>query len=468
VTRWLSWGVLVTLPAAGLVLLLAVPKLDVHWEHHPAHFWLVAVTGAVNLALGFLMGEAAGRRRDARVFLVSLAFLASAGFLVLHALATPGVLLAGKNAGFQIASPIGLLLAGLFAALSSVEWTGEVSTALVRNRRLFHAGLLVLMGAWAAVSLTMLPPLDEPIPPEEVRGPLITLAVAGGLLYAFASVRYAALYRRRSAPILLAVVASFFLLAEAMIAVALARNWQATWWEWHLLILVAFAVVTRSAWQEWKVEGSPAEIWSDIYQERTRGHSEELSVLFADLQGFTSYSERTPEAEIKAMLDEYWRVAAPVAEAHDGWIDKTIGDALMVVFRDEGHALRAAHAGLAFQEETGRIAASHPAWPRFRTGINSGAAIVGLPEARGARRLTVTGDTVNVAARLEGHARAGEVVIGEATRAALGSLAQVDDLGDLPVRGKARPVRAFLLRSLAPEWHERDQGLQDEKAKAKP
>jgi adenylate cyclase len=468
VTRWLSWAALVTLPVAGLALLLAVPRLDVQWEHHPAHFWLVALTGAVNFALGFLMGEAAWRRRDARVFLVSLAFLASAGFLVLHALATPGVLLAGKNAGFQIAAPIGLLLAGVFAALSSLEWKAEVSSALVRNRRVLHAGLLALMGAWAAVSLTTLPPLDDPIPPEEVRGPLITLAVAGGLLYAFASIRYAALYRRRPSSLLLAVVASFFLLAEAMVAVALARNWHATWWEWHLLMLVAFAVVAQSAWHEWKVEGSPAEIWADIYQERTRGHSEELSVLFADLQGFTSYSERTPEADIKAMLDEYWRAAAPVAEAHGGWIDKTIGDALMVVFREEGHAVRAARAGLAFQEETGRIAAAHPAWPRFRVGVNSGTAIVGLPEARGARRLTVTGDTVNVAARLEGHARAGEVVIGETTRAALGSLAQLDDLGDLPVKGKAQPVRAFLLRALAPEGHERDQRLQHEQAKSEP
>jgi adenylate cyclase len=140
----------------------------------------------------------------------------------------------------------------------------------------------------------------------------------------------------------------------------------------------------------------------------------------------------------------------------------------MVVFREEGHALRAARAGLAFQEETGRIAAAHPDWPRFRVGVNSGAAIVGLPEARGARRLTVTGDTVNVAARLEGQARAGEVVIGETTRAALGAFAQVEDLGDLPVKGKARPVRAFLLRALAPEGDERDQRLQHEQAKSEP
>jgi adenylate cyclase len=466
VTRWISWATLVVVPVAGLVLVLAVPRLDLHWEQHPAHFWLVVLTGALNFALGFLMAEAASRRRDARVFLVSLAFLASAGFLVLHALATPGVLLAGKNAGFQIASPIGLLLAAAFAALSAFDWSHDVSNAMLRNRRILYGLLVALMGGWAAVSLTTLPPLDEPIPPDEVRGPLLALAVAGGVLYALACVRYATLYRRRPSHLLLAVVASFFLLTEAMVAVALARSWQVSWWEWHLLMLVAFAVVARSAWIEWKVEGSPAEIWSDIYQERTRGHSEELSVLFADLQGFTSFSERTPEDEVKAMLDEYWRAATPIAAAHGGWVDKTIGDALMVVFRDEGHAERAARMGLAFQRETGRLAAKQSAWPRFRVGVNSGDAVVGLPEARGARRLTVTGDAVNVAARLEGHARAGEVVIGEATRAALGPSARVEDLGEVELKGKTRPVRAFLLRGLAPEGHERDQRLEHEHAEA--
>ena len=457
-----------TLPLAGLFVLLGFPRLDLHWEQHPAHFWLVVLTGALNFALGFLMAEAAGRRHDARVFLVSQAFLASAGFLVLHALATPGVLLAGKNAGFQVASAIGLLIAGAFAALSAVEWSTAVSQSLLRNRRLVYAGLLGVMVAWAAISLTTLPPLDDPIPPDEVRGPLLTLAVAGGVLYAFACLRYAALYRRRPAEVLLAVVAAFLLLTEAMLAVALARSWHATWWEWHLLILLAFAVVARSAWHEWKVEGSPAEIWSDIYQERTRGHTEEVSILFADLQGFTSYSERSSQEEVKAMLDEYWRTAAPIAAEHGGWIDKTIGDALMIVFRDDEHELRAARTALAFQRAVGRVAAGRPDWPRFRTGVNSGDAVVGLPEVRGARRFTVTGDAVNVAARLEGHARGGEVVIGEATRAALGAVARVEDLGELPVKGRTGHVRAFLLLELAPEGRERDERLEDEQRESEP
>ena len=95
----------------GLVLLLVWPRLDLHWENHPAHFWIVLMTGVVTAALAFLTGEAAARRGDARVLRLSIAFFATSGFLGLHALATPGVLLTEKNAGFDAASTIGLLIA---------------------------------------------------------------------------------------------------------------------------------------------------------------------------------------------------------------------------------------------------------------------------------------------------------------------------------------------------------------------
>src|SRR5215210_7079600 len=95
--RVAAWAVLVSLPVLGLWLLLWQPTLDVQWEQHAAHFWLVLAAGAVNSVLAYTTGEAAARRGDDRLFLISLAFLASAGFLGLHALATPGVLLDGKN-----------------------------------------------------------------------------------------------------------------------------------------------------------------------------------------------------------------------------------------------------------------------------------------------------------------------------------------------------------------------------------
>ena len=141
-TRWL---LPLALPLAGLALLLARPQADAHWKHHPSHFWLVLITALVSLVLGYLAGEAARRLGDARLFLVSLAFMTSAGFLGLHALATPGVLLGGKNAGFVVATPVVLLIAGLFAAASSVDLSPERSAAIMRRQTLLHGAVFALL-----------------------------------------------------------------------------------------------------------------------------------------------------------------------------------------------------------------------------------------------------------------------------------------------------------------------------------
>ena len=447
-SRFGGWAALCLVPLAGLIVLLAKPSLEFVWENHPAHFWLVVLVGALSFALGFLLAEAAARRADARLLLIGMAFLATSGYLVLHALATPGVLLSGKNAGFQIASAIGLLEAGLFAAASAVRFHPETSALLIRYRGVLYGLLVLHMAAWAAVSLSTLPPLDDEVTPEAARGPLAALAVVGLIAYGFGIWRYVQLYRARPRPLPLAILVALILLCEATFAVAFARNWQTTWWLWHLLMLVAFGVVAVAARREWRLEGSSAEIFSDIYEEQTRGHLEEVSVLFADMQGYTAFSELTPEQEIKAMLDTYFPAAAPVLQAHGGELYNTIGDALMVVFRGPEHEARAGRTGLDFQREMARIADAHPSWPRFRAGVNSGEAVLGVVDAPGRRGYTATGDTVNLASRLEGQARAGEVVVSEATYAALEGKAQAEELEPLSVKGKSEAVRAFVLRDL--------------------
>ena len=458
--RALLAALALALPLAGFFLLLGVPRLDVMWQNESGHFWLVLAAALTSFGVGFLMAEAAGRRGDARVLLVALAFLASSGFLGLHALATPGVLLAGKNAGFQIASAVGLLLASGFAAASALPWRQWQAEAIVRHRRLLFGLLGAALVIWAVVALGTLPPLEDPITPEGARDPLLVVWAPGVLLYGFAAYRYARLYGRRRAPVALAVVAAWALLAEALLAVALSRNWHASWWEWHLLMLLAFALVARSVWGEWKREG--AEIFADLYEDRTLGRRERLSVLFADLQGFTTFSERTPAGDVRAMLDEYFAAIGPVVERESGELVQTSGDAVFAVFKGEGHEARAARAGLELQSAASSIAARHPDWPRFRVGVNSGEAHVGLVRAPGARSFAPTGDVVNTGARLEGKARAGEVVIAERTRLALGADAEVEDLGDLPMKGKERPVRAFVLRALPPHGDERDERLEDQ------
>ena len=299
------WGFALTLPLAGLLLLLAAPSADVHWEHHPSHFWLVLATAALSTTLAFATSGIALRRADARLFLISLSFLAAAGFLTLHALATPGVL---------IATPVGLLVAALFAGWSALPLPPPRAEGLIRHAQLLRGGLIAVMVLWAAISLGSVPPLDDPTPAERAGGGLIALAVLAVLPYGFAAWRYAAMALRTGAPLLLAVASAFTLLAEAMIAVALARSWHASWWEWHVLMLLAFGAIAYSARRE---DGE--ERFSDLYLDDTAAGKREVSVMFADLQGFTSFSEGRDPREVSDMLNTYLRVAIPpIVSEHGG------------------------------------------------------------------------------------------------------------------------------------------------------
>ena len=442
--RQVAVAVILALPLVGLAVLLRRPGLDVGWEHHPSHFWLVLATAALSAVLAYATGAAAVHRGDARVLLVSLAFLSSAGFLALHALATPGVLLAAPNPGFVVATPVGVALGGALAAWSTIDYTGERAVRAVRVGRRVRVGLLALMAVWATVSLSGLPPLDgSPAAGERLLSPLAVPAIA---LYGFAAVRYLHLWRSRRALVLLTMMSAFVLLAEAMAAIAVARNWHLSWWEWHVLLLVAFGLVAAGAQASWREER-----FADLYLSDTTAGHRDMSVLFADLQGFTSYSEAHRPEEVTAMPNAYFAEAVPAVVQHGGDVDRIIGDALMVTFNKRGdqpdHATRAAGAGLALQAATATVAEAHPGWPRFRVGINSGPVTVSLLGTGGGRTHTVIGDTVNTASRIEGKAPAGGVAAGPATKDHLPH-ARTTSLGPLDLKGKAEPVEAHLLISL--------------------
>jgi adenylate cyclase len=440
-------AIALALPVAGLALLVAEPELDVQWEHHPAHFWLVVSGGAACAALAYATGMTARRRGDARVLLISLGFLTSAGFLGLHALATPRVLLDEPNTGFAMATPVGLVIASIFAAASSIELSHERAHAVISRARLVRGALLATMAAWAIVSLAGIPPLDDPDAPERASGPLLAPAIVGVALYALAVARYLDLLRRRSSALVLGLVVACTLMGEALVAVAFGRNWHATWWEWHVLIVAGVGLVALYAHRQWHEER-----FSDLYLDETAAGRREVSILFADLAGFTSFSERHDPGEVARMLNEYFeKVIPPVAERLGGEVDRIIGDALMVTFNRRGdqpdHAERAARAALAIQDATARTVAQHPDWPRFRVGVNTGEAMVGVLGTAGGRTLTVIGDTVNLASRLEGQAPPGGVAIGAETARRLRG-ARTEPLGTIQVKGKSEPVEAYRLMAV--------------------
>ena len=428
------------------MLLLARPALDVDWENQQAHFWLVLGAAAVATALGWAVTTAARRRRDARLILISLAFIASSGFLGLHALATPTVLL-GPNAGFELATPVGLVVAGLFAAVSSVELAPARARLVVRHANALLGGLVALMVVWAVVSLAELPPLDDPLAPEQLDGWQLVLAGLGVALYALAAAGFVLIYRRRRARFVFAFTLAFALLAEAMVVIAWARNWQLSWWEWHLLMLGAFLVIAHAARTEWHEER-----FSALYLDETLAGAKDVSVLFADLHGFTGFSERHDPNEVAAMLNSYFERLVPLMERAGGEVHQIIGDELMVVFgvRDqEPHAAQAARAGLLLQEEARAVAQGHDDWPRFRVGVNSGEVHAGVVGgASGHRKHGIVGDVVNLTARLQAEAPVGGVLIGEETFRRLGAGAVVEALPPRRVKGKQEAVAAYVLHEL--------------------
>ena len=243
----LAWLALLALPLFGLAVLIARPELDLEWRHQPSHFWLVLIVAVVSVALAYLTNEAAMRRGDARLFLISLAFGASAGFLGLHALATPGVLLPSPNLGFVIATPVGLTVAAALAAAAALPLGGPRGDLVLRHAGLLRGGLVAILVAWGIASILGVPAFMAEEAPAEVAPPLRLAAIVAVALYAFAAWHFLRLLARRGRPLLFAIVVALVLLAEAMVTVVFSRDWHLSWWEWHLLMAIAFGAVAFAA-----------------------------------------------------------------------------------------------------------------------------------------------------------------------------------------------------------------------------
>ena len=441
----------VALPLIGLVSLLLRSQLDPHFENYRVHFVLFGVVGTIAFVLGFAAGEAANRRGDARVLLLSLAFMATGGFMGLHALGTQGVLFSGDHSGFKVAIPVGLLVSAGFAGASAfVDVRPDFARLAMRHRRLLRATVLAAMGGWFVWTVLNLPPLDGP-DSEAARGSLLAVfAIVGTIVYAVSAARYWALFRQRPNLLPAAVIACFVLLSEALIGVAVTgeRKWHASWWEWHFLIVTAYLIIGFAAQRQWRDER-----FRDLYLTTTRERQQDVSVLFSDLVGYTTFAERSSPAEAAAVLQAYWGTAAPLlTRQFGGEVEKFIGDGVVAVFNRTGdqpdHARRAACAALALQRAFADLADAHSDWPRMRVGVNSGEAVLREIGGEGHVAYPMVGDTINTGARLEGLAPIGGVLIGAQTFERLPDGAVVEPRAGLRVKGKDAAIDAYVLHAL--------------------
>ena len=163
-----------------------------------------------------------------------------------------------------------------------------------------------------------------------------------------------------------------------------------------------------------------------------------VTVLFCDLVGSTKLGESTDPEALRARMRRYFEDLRAVLERHGGSVEKFVGDAVMAVFgipvAHEDDALRAVRAAV----EMRAAVAEHGLDARI--GVNTGEVVVG-----GADETLVTGDAVNVAARLEQAAPSGEILIGAETRALVRDAVRTEALEPLDLKGKSRPVEAHRL-----------------------
>jgi adenylate cyclase len=439
------------LPLVGLLSLLQIDYQDWHWTNAPLHFVLFLTVGATAASLSLVTGEAARRRGDARVLLLSLGFLSTSGFMALHAIGTAGVLVQDALPGFTIAISAGLLLAAAFALMAAlVDVNPVIGPLVMRARRWLYAFVLVSLVCWAVWTMANWPPLNTALGEGGAGTALEVAAALGALTYAAAAARLWWAHRHRPSMLVLSVGACFVLLAEALVGVAFAgeKKWHSAWWEWHALIVAAYLIVFAAAHREWRDER-----FRELYLPTTREHREEVTVLIADLAGFTTFSETHDPAEVAAMLRAYYEVAAPlISRRFGGEVEKFMGDGIFATFNRRGdqpdHATRAVCAASALQEQVESIREKNPDWPGLRIGINSGRVVVTEMGGAGYVVYPAVGDPVNVAARLQAAAPVGGVLVGSETRRRLPHETALTAIPGLRVKGKDEPVDAYLLLSM--------------------
>lgn len=180
------------------------------------------------------------------------------------------------------------------------------------------------------------------------------------------------------------------------------------------------------------------------------GHRREITVVFSDLRGFTAFSESADPEEALSVVRAYHSTLGPLIFEHRGTLEHFEGDGVMVFFNDpipvEGHVLRAVRMVSAMRDRMTELCAR---WRKrgyelgFGAGIAVGYATLGRIGFEGRYDYGAIGQVTNLAARLCSEAKAGQILISQRAFAAVEDLVEVEPVGDLGVKGFARPQPAY-------------------------
>ena len=184
-------------------------------------------------------------------------------------------------------------------------------------------------------------------------------------------------------------------------------------------------------------------------------HRKDVTIVFCDLRGFTSFAETAEPEEVMTVLREYHDGLAGIINAHEGTLERFAGDGLMVLFNDPmpcpDPCERGVKMAVQMRERVVELAAK---WKKlghdlgFGVGIAHGYATLGRVSSEGRFDYTAIGRVVNLAARLCGEAKSGQILIDGKVHTAVETLAETSSVGELELKGFTRPIAAFDVRAI--------------------
>jgi len=179
------------------------------------------------------------------------------------------------------------------------------------------------------------------------------------------------------------------------------------------------------------------------------GERKPVTIIFADISGFTAMSERLDPEQVRKMMNTCFDHLVPVIEKYEGTVDKFIGDEIMALFgapvAHEDDPERALRAALEMMEALEEFNAQHRTNLGIHMGINTGLVIAGGIGSRRQQEYSVMGDAVNLAARLEDASERGEILVGPSTYRLTAPLFELEAREPIRVKGKAEPVPIYRL-----------------------
>ena len=186
-------------------------------------------------------------------------------------------------------------------------------------------------------------------------------------------------------------------------------------------------------------------------------HRRAVAVLFCDMRGFSTFSELAEPEEVMLVLREYHKTLGGLTDKYEGTVERFTGDGLLAVFNDPvpcaDPSVRAVHMAVEMREEVAKLSQR---WSRyghdvgFGVGIAHGYATLGTIGYQGRLQYSVTGKVANLAARLCGEAKDGQILVDISVRSAAEMHADIEFTEELTLKGFSRPVKAFNVLNLKP------------------